>query len=321
MARDRSCHDPTCLSGKPAVIRTAAQANVAMSVCRLFGFRSVIPSQVHRSLVAADNAIGTQSVAHPDGWGVAHYIDGAPHLTRSCETALEDVLFHRVSGVVSSETVVAHVRKATVGAKTVLNCHPFQYGRWVFAHNGDIPKFERCRAELVAQINPHLRRFILGETDSEVVFFLLLSELSRYGPLGRRLGVQNVIEALGDTMKTIRLIADGPDAPSPALLTVLITNGTTMVAAQGGKQLFWSTYKTKCQDRDACSYFAPECEAESQSGYVNHMILSSEPLSGENVWIPMKPGEVVGVDWRMHLVRSQLDTPPSDVVQIGEAAL
>ena len=71
-------------------------------MCRLFGFRSVIPSQVHRSLVAADNALGRQSEAHPDGWGVAFYVDGAPHVTRSASHALGDALFHRVSGVVSS---------------------------------------------------------------------------------------------------------------------------------------------------------------------------------------------------------------------------
>ncbi|MEO0323985.1 MAG: class II glutamine amidotransferase, partial [Myxococcota bacterium] len=113
-------------------------------VCRLFGFRSVIQSQVHRSLVAADNALGRQSAGHPDGWGVAYYVDGAPHLTRSPGHALSDALFHRVSGVVSSETVLAHVRKATQGPKTVLNCHPFQYGRWVFAHNGDLPRFHQA---------------------------------------------------------------------------------------------------------------------------------------------------------------------------------
>src|SRR4051794_40838657 len=76
-------------------------------MCRLFGFRSVIPSQVHRSLLAAENALGVQSNLHPDGWGVAFYIDGAPHVTRSPSTALGDALFHRLSGVVASETVLA----------------------------------------------------------------------------------------------------------------------------------------------------------------------------------------------------------------------
>src|SRR6187455_645378 len=147
------------------------------AMCRLFGFRSVIPSQVHRSLLAAENALGVQSNLHPDGWGVAFYVDGSPHITKNAATALSDSLFHRLSGVVSSETVLAHVRKATQGKNSVLNCHPFQYGRWTFAHNGDIPTFERDRERLIAEIDPRLRRFVLGDTDSEVIFFMLLSRL------------------------------------------------------------------------------------------------------------------------------------------------
>src|ERR1051325_690286 len=154
-------------------------------MCRLFGFRSVIPSKVHRSLLAAENALGLQSNLHPDGWGVAFYVDGSPHVTRSPSTALGDALFHRLSGVVSSETVLAHVRKATQGAKTVLNCHPFQYGRWVFAHHGAIPELERFRAAVRAEVAPPLRRFILGETDSELVFFVFLSRLAAFAPLSR----------------------------------------------------------------------------------------------------------------------------------------
>src|SRR4051794_31811738 len=63
-------------------------SNQGSSMCRLFGFRSVIPSQVHRSLLAAENALGVQSNQHPDGWGVAFYVDGSPHVTRSPTTAL-----------------------------------------------------------------------------------------------------------------------------------------------------------------------------------------------------------------------------------------
>ena len=59
-------------------------------MCRLFGFRSVIPSQVHRSLLAAENALGVQSNQHRDGWGVAFYVDGSPHVTRSPLTAVGD---------------------------------------------------------------------------------------------------------------------------------------------------------------------------------------------------------------------------------------
>ena len=276
-------------------------------MCRMFGFKSVIPSQVHNSLVDADNALGFQSEKHPDGWGVVHYIDGAPHVIRSPEMAKDDKLFHRVSGVVASETVVAHVRKATQGTPSVLNCHPFQYGRWTFAHNGDIPNFEECKERLLQTINPHLRRFILGDTDSEVIFYMFLSELSRYGPLTRRLATESVMDSLRDTMAKVREICDEPNAEKKCLLTAIATNGTTMVATRGGKELYWSTYKNKCSDRETCSYFAPECEAPSETGFINHMLVSSEPLNGENLWIEFEEGEVVGVDWRMDFIRQNKD--------------
>src|SRR5579872_5810239 len=111
--------------------------------------------------MAADNALGEQSKVHADGWGVAHYVDGAPHVTRAPSTALNDAIFHRLSGVVASETLLAHVRRATIGPKTVLNCHPFQYGKWVFAHNGEIRRFADKREELLGEVAPRLRRYIL----------------------------------------------------------------------------------------------------------------------------------------------------------------
>ncbi len=281
-------------------------------MCRLFGFRSVIPSQVHRSLVAADNALGTQSNQHPDGWGVAFYVDGSPHITRSPTTAVSDQLFHRVSGVVASETVLAHVRKATQGNLTVLNCHPFQYGRWVMAHNGDIPNFAAKRAELLAEIAPRLRRFVLGDTDSEVIFLLFLSELSANGALGSRFGIDAVVPALRATVAKVRAICD--DADNRALLTIILTDGTTMAAVQGGKELYWSTFKKKCADRDSCPSLAAECEAPTKTGFVNHLIFSSEPLQGENIWEPLAEHEILGVDWRMRLHRASVDRVDLTVV-------
>lgn len=283
-------------------------------MCRLFGFRSVIPSQVHSSLIHAENALGVQSERHPDGWGVAYYVDGAPHLTKSASTALTDQLFRRVSGVVASETVLAHVRKATQGDLSILNAHPFQYGKWVFAHNGDIPEFGEVRATLLEEVAPRLRRFVLGDTDSEVVFFMFLTALSQYGPLGGNYGIEEVIVALRDTVRRVREICDTPERGHRSLLTLMVTNGATMAATRGGKELFWSSYKTRCSERDSCPSLSPECEAPSGSGFVNHLILSSEPLGGENVWHELEEDGVIGVDWRMRLTRRGLFGGPGLVV-------
>jgi glutamine amidotransferase len=276
-------------------------------MCRLFGFRSVIPSQVHRSLLAAENALGKQSNEHPDGWGVAFYVEGSPHVTKSPAFALGDQLFHRLSGVVSSETVLAHVRRATQGDKTVLNCHPFQYGKWVFAHNGDVPGFAEHRTRLVAEIAPNLRRFVLGDTDSEVIFFLFLTNLMGFGPLSRRHSVDDVAAALKATLKRVREVCDSKQEAERPLLTIIVTDGDTMVASHGGKELFWSTYKTRCSDRDVCSSLSAECEAPSKTGFVNHLIFSSEPLQGENIWLPLEEGDLIGVDWRMRVLHTRLD--------------
>lgn len=274
-------------------------------MCRLFGFRSVITSQIHRSLTEADNAILHQSNFHSDGWGVAYYVAGAPHLVKSTSAAVEDNLFTRVSGIVASETVVAHLRKATQGNLCITNAHPFQYGRWIFAHNGNIKNFARMRDQLKANISPVLRRFILGNTDSEVLFYLLLSHLSRRVELHRSgCGINDLSDAAHDMVKEVtdlvgpfHLDNDGPN--DLTYLSFIITDGVTMLAFNGGKTLYYSTYKKRCSERDTCPCFAEECENPTKTGYINHLLYSSEPIIGENVWVKMAPGQMVGVDWNM----------------------
>ena len=110
--------------------------------------------------------------------------------------------------------------------------------------------------------------------------------------------------ALQSTLEHVRGICDVDSDKESSLLTAIVTDGTTMVAAEGGKELFWSTYKTRCADRDACPSLSPECEAPTESGYVNHLIFSSETIRGENIWLPLEAGELIGVDWRMKLLRT-----------------
>ncbi|MEM7647401.1 MAG: hypothetical protein AAF203_10860, partial [Pseudomonadota bacterium] len=59
------------------------------NMCRIFGFRSILQSGVHRSLIDSENAIIQQSDRHPDGWGVAYYHMGSPHLVKNENQARE----------------------------------------------------------------------------------------------------------------------------------------------------------------------------------------------------------------------------------------
>jgi glutamine amidotransferase len=155
------------------------------------------------------------------------------------------------------------------------------------------------------EVAPMLRRHILGDTDSEVVFFVFLTRLKGYGPLANRHGVEDVTEALRDTVTTVRAVCDVNGAPR-SLLTAIVTDGTTLVATQGGKELFVSNFKTRCADRDTCPHLAPECEAPTKTGFINHLLFSSEVIDGDNVWTELAEGDLVGVDWRMRLLRARV---------------
>jgi glutamine amidotransferase len=262
----------------------------------------VITSQVHRSLLAADNALAVQSRRHPDGWGVAYYLADAPHVIKNADRALEDQIFRRVSGVVASETVVAHLRKATAGAVNILNCHPFQFGRWVFAHNGKVHRFDEVSDKLRAEVAPNFRRYILGDTDSEVLFYLFLTHLAQLTDVHRRgAEAELVVQALCDAVCCARSVADDDCDEERSLLTFVVTDGNTMVGFRSGEPLLYSTYKHRCLDRDSCPHLSPECEAPTRSGFVNHLLVSSEPLQGDNEWTALEEDTFVSVDWRMAL--------------------
>lgn len=270
-------------------------------MCRLFGFRSIVQSQVHSSLVGAENSFMTLSNKHPDGWGVAYYIDGSPHVIKSESAAVNDQLFKRVSGLVASQTILAHLRKATLGLVEVANTHPFQYGKWVFAHNGNIKDFEVYRDNLLQLIPPHMKRFILGGTDSEILFYIILAELESRIPLRQRgIPAKTLVASITAALKTITTVVGSCEAqvgdPSLTYLTFIITNGDTIAAHQGGQPLWYSTFKSRCPDRDSCGSFSPECEAPSASGKVNHLLFSSEPIEGENIWHQMDWGQILATD-------------------------
>lgn len=281
-------------------------------MCRIFGFRSILESGVHRSLIDSDNAIIQQSDRHPDGWGVAYYNMGSPHLVKNDSQARECKIFEKVSGVVSSNTVIAHIRKSTVGSVGPLNTHPFQYGPWVFAHNGNIENFPQIKPDFLAAIDKNLKPYILGDTDSEHLFYLFLSLMKEKNGLEPdKMGSFPFGEILGDFVSKVQSIA-GPLTHSKGdydknYLSFVITHGKNLYAFNGGQDLFFSTHKKHCPERESCPHFNPLCEKKAQAkDSIQHLLVSSEVIENENVWSPLSFGEFIGVDQHFSLVQGQL---------------
>ena len=147
-------------------------------------------------------------------------------------------------------------------------------------------------------ISETFKPYILGTTDSEIIFLHsslragekenLFSSKIKYECIKRSLrsGIRKIISIIGD-------LSDNSSPPEESFLTFILTNGDNLIAFNGGKDLYYSTYKSKCPDRDTCDSFAPYCEAEATDGKINHLLFSSEPLSGENIWIKMKKGDLL----------------------------
>lgn len=276
-------------------------------MCRLYGFRSSVASRVHRSLVAAENALAQQSERHADGWGLAYYVSRYPHLIRNAQQALSDELFRELSGVVATHTFLAHIRRATVGRVHILNCHPFQHGVWTFAHNGEISGYnanEAIRAKVNKAIDERFKPHILGNTDSETIFYIFLSYLARQVDDIHNIGVTtaHALYALKQTVDTIKQITEKHYAEEINQLTFIITNGSILIGYRDNKELYYSTYKKSCSEKQTCpAYEGNRCEAAVSDGLVKHLIISSEIIGGTaNVWVPIEQSDYVCVDHGMY---------------------
>lgn len=260
-------------------------------MCRIFAFRSRVGLTVQRSLLKAENALRLQSREHPHGWGVAWYLPNQPvaRLIRSVEAAWEDASFEDTAALVTAPTVLAHIRKATVGGRTENNTHPFQYGRWVFCHNGTLQGFRELEHRLVRHLAPKYRRAVRGSTDSEVLFLLILQRLelagldvdAEAGPLPRA-----TPEVLSSLLHELADLCDRTDNDGrPTAMNFVLTDGKSMVASRWSGPLFFSTQKVRCADEPTCPVADKVCfRPRASTGARTHVLIASERTGEDDLW-------------------------------------
>ena len=258
-------------------------------MCRLFGCRTAAPGGVAHELLHGANALRVQSREHPDGWGLGWYVGRVPQVTRSLTAAHGDEDFEEVSSFVTASTIVAHIRKASVGRVALENTHPFEWGPWLFAHNGTIPEWEKCRAGMESEIDPALRNELRGETDSERCFLVFLTRLSRRcDPTAARF--EDAAAAMAETVQIVVRTCGGE-----AATTFLATDGHTMLACRRSRTLYVSAAEPQRDGRVA--WFAVASEDPRLH----------EPVPpGRSPWHEVPGGTIVGVDPDLRLCRASL---------------
>jgi glutamine amidotransferase len=212
-------------------------------MCRLFALRATHPTRVQGSLLDGPHALLNQSACdrrgecHDSGWGIGYDLQGQPHVVRSERPARDDPRYREQAALVLSTAVLAHVRRASVGAGALRNTHPFRHGRWLFAHNGTLFGFAHNPGLLRERLPERLRASIEGDTDSEHLFHLFLARLSETaGPLL----TADPDEACGALRETLELAARlyPGQGEERSQFNVVVTDGKLLLAARLGHTLY-----------------------------------------------------------------------------------
>lgn len=259
-------------------------------MCRLYGFHANEPTKIECSLVHAQNALITQGIrdaeglSHGHGWGLAAYPDGWPKVEKQAWAAWHGEHFKKAAARAYAKSIIAHVRRATVGPPRLRNTHPFTHGQWAFAHNGTIPNFDEVRPKMLDAMDPLHRSEIKGSTDSEHVFRYLLTLWGHHPerPLLEtlRLGITNVVAWTKEIAP----------AAKPGL-NLLWSDGLHMVGSRINRTLWFL-------ERDGpfvCEICGKSHIHHETSKHYMAAEVASEPITHEK-WLGIPNGTVFTVD-------------------------
>ncbi len=250
-------------------------------MCQLLGMNSRLPASLTLSFTGFSQRGGCTD-HHSDGWGIAFFESegnlpgkAARHFVDKESAATSPIAKMLKSYPIKSHNVVAHVRKATVGAVTLENCHPFTrelWGRyWVFAHNGDLKEFQ---PPLHGSFKP------VGSTDSELAFCWLLQELNK-----SHVTVPSV-EELTNTLSELV-----PQIARHGTFNFLLSNGQALWAHASTKLCYVSRQhpfpEVQLKDEDVTVDLSDLNGPEDRQ-----VIVVTEPLTTNEAWVAMESGEL-----------------------------
>jgi predicted glutamine amidotransferase len=187
------------------------------------------PTSIRDLLHDAPRSLRVLSEQHADGWGLALRRNDTWTVKRgtTCAARCENYAGLDHEAVLA----IAHIRKKTVGELSLANTHPFQRGRFVFAHNGTVDT-----TQLVAQTAPEHTASLGGTTDSEQLFMFVLTHIDRAGVVAA--GVSSAVRALhalGTIGSASFLISDGDKLYAHRLGRALFTTqrrGVALIASE-----------------------------------------------------------------------------------------
>ena len=245
-------------------------------MCELLAMSANVPTDIVFSFTGLIQR-GGRTGPHKDGWGVAFYEGRGLRLLQDpapgCESEIAKLVQHYP---IKSQTIIAHVRQANVGAVSLENTHPFVrelWGRyWCLAHNGQLPGFSGAQEPFQA----------VGDTDSEALFCDLLNRVraSHSQAVSLEQALPVILEACRDYLQQ-------------GVCNLLLSDGLSLFSLCSSK-LAWITRRAPfgpahLSDTDLTVDFCGQTNAHDVV-----TVLATEPLTDNEVWQRFNPGQ-----WRL----------------------
>jgi predicted glutamine amidotransferase len=244
-----------------------------------------------------------------DGFGVGWYnhdIDPTPCVYASIQPAWSNRNLFRLSEKIRSTCFFAHVRAASKGAYvSEFNCHPFQYERFLWMHNGKIAEFPKIKRKIRESLDDTYYDFIQGTTDSEHAFALFLNILGKHID---NYSIADLSNAMTETIRQILEWKRDADITAPSYLNFALTDGYNILATRYVSHPNFAPPSLYLSIGERIEIKEGEYHMVPTIKYPNTVIIASEPLTTEkNNWQAVERNHLITITPELHIKRSLIE--------------
>ena len=202
---------------------------------------------------------------HNSGWGIAWIKAKKWNIFKEGKDDVEKYSFNKVRDI-KSKIIIIHLRHASVGKESWKNAHPFAYKNYVFAHNGGV-----ARKQVINYLTEKFKKQIRTDTDSEVYFLLIMQLFEE---------TKDIIKAIKKTLNIVRKYK---------------YRGLNFVMSDG--ENLYAFRDVSSEHKDLYDYYCLHYFLKDKAD--KEVIVSSDPLTKDDSWIPVNLGELLIVNKNM----------------------
>jgi len=244
-------------------------------MCELLGMSANVPTDVCFSFTGLIRRGGVTG-PHKDGWGIAFYEGKGCRVFLEPKAGAYSEIAHLVQKYpIKSKTVIAHIRRANIGAVCLENTHPFTrelWGEnWTFAHNGRLKGIKNKKLSFYRPI---------GTTDSEHAFCWILNSIRRR--FRQKPSSKVLLSAISKLLNELNELG---------VSNILLSDGARLYA-YCSTSLSWITRKAPFGravliDKNVQVDFQKETSSKDVV-----TLIATKPLTSNEYWDAISPGEL-----------------------------